>query len=94
MYVHATGRAARLGLVIGKKQAPRAVTRNLVKRIAREAFRTRRADFDGFDLLLRLHARFDPRALPSASSPALRALCGDEIGALLGRAAREICKRS
>ena len=39
LYGKPTGNEARLGLVIGKKFAPRAVTRNLIKRLAREAFR-------------------------------------------------------
>ena len=88
-----TGNEARLGLVIGKKYAPRAATRNLVRRIAREAFRLRRAEFGGWDVLLRLHTRFDKKALPSASSPPLRALCRSEIEALLDKAAREVTRR-
>ena len=79
--------------MIGKKYAPRAATRNLVRRIAREAFRLRRADFGGWDVLLRLHTRFDKKALPSAASVPLKALCRIEIDELLGKAAREIAKR-
>lgn len=93
VYGRPTGNEARLGLVIGKKYAPRAATRNLVRRIAREAFRLRRADFGGWDVLLRLHTRFDKKALPSASSPPLRALCRSEIEALLDKAAREVTRR-
>jgi len=93
VYGRATGKDARLGLVIGKKYAPRAVTRNLVRRIAREAFRVRRAQFEGFDLLLRLHTKFDRKAMPGASSPPLKALCRAEIEALLEKAAREAAKR-
>ena len=74
VYGRQTDGAARLGLVIGKKYAPRAVTRNLVRSIAREAFRVNRAQFDGFDLLLRLHTKFDRKSLPGASSPPLKAL--------------------
>lgn len=48
---------ARLGLVIGKKQLKRAVHRNLVKRLARENFRVRRAGLAGYDLVLRLMVR-------------------------------------
>ncbi|KVD81724.1 ribonuclease P protein component [Burkholderia sp. ABCPW 14] len=94
IYGKPTGRDARLGLVIGKKYAPRAVTRNLVKRLAREAFRTRRAEFAGWDILLRLHARFDKKAMPSAASAPLAALCAGEIRELLDRAAREIVRRN
>lgn len=93
VYGRQTDGAARLGMVIGKKYAPRAVTRNLVRRIAREAFRTNRAQFDGFDLLLRLHTKFDRKSLPGASSPPLKALCRDEIEMLLGKAAREVARR-
>ena len=93
VYGRETGGPARLGLVIGKKFAPRAVTRNLVRRMAREAFRTQRASFDGFDLLLRLHTKFDRKALPGASSPPLKALCRDEIVMLFGKAAREVARR-
>ena len=42
LYGKPSGTQARLGLVIGKKQAPRAVTRNLIKRLARDTFRLRR----------------------------------------------------
>lgn len=94
LYGRPTGNEARLGLVIGKKFAPRAVTRNLVRRIAREAFRVRRAQFEGFDLLLRLHTKFDRKALPGASSPGLKALCRGEIETLLEKAAREVSRRS
>jgi ribonuclease P protein component len=93
VYARPTGNDARLGLVIGKKYAPRAVTRNLVRRLAREAFRLRRADFGGWDVLLRLHTRFDKKALPGASSPPLKALCRSEIEVLLDKAAREIARR-
>lgn len=93
VYGRPTGNDARLGLVIGKKYAPRAATRNLVRRLAREAFRLRRAEFGGWDVLLCLHTRFDKKALPSASSPPLRALCRSEIEVLLDKAAREIVRR-
>jgi len=94
VYGRETGGAARLGLVIGKKFAPRAVTRNLVRRIAREAFRVRCMQFDGYDVLLRLHTRFDRKALPSAASTPLKALCRTEIEMLLDKAAREIARRA
>jgi ribonuclease P protein component len=93
VYGRPTGNEARLGLVIGKKYAPRAVTRNLVRRIAREAFRVRRAEFGGWDVLLRLHTKFDRKAMPAASSAPLKTLCKSEIEALLDKAAREIARR-
>jgi len=93
VYARPTGNEARLGLVIGKKYAPRAVTRNLVKRLAREGFRLRRVEFGGWDVLLRLHTKFDRKAMPSGSSPPLKALCRGEIDTLLDKVAREIARR-
>jgi len=93
VYAKPTGQAARLGLVIGKKFAPRAATRNLVKRIAREHFRLRRGEFDGWDVLLRLSTRLNKAELPSAVSPPLRLLCHSEIEFLFGKVAREIARR-
>jgi ribonuclease P protein component len=93
VYARPTGHEARLGLVIGKKFAPRAATRNLVKRVAREAFRLRRAEFGGWDILLRLSARFEKAAFTSATSPPLKALCRAEIEELLLKTAREIARR-
>ncbi|MEI5999123.1 ribonuclease P protein component [Paraburkholderia bengalensis] len=93
VYARPTGNEARLGLVIGKKYAPRAVTRNLAKRLAREAFRVRRAQLGGWDVLLRLHTKLDRKAMPSGSSPPLKALCRGEIDVLLDKAAREIARR-
>ncbi|CAN7553568.1 ribonuclease P protein component [Trinickia sp. LjRoot230] len=93
VYARPTGSDARLGLVIGKKFAPRAATRNLVRRIARETFRLRRADFGGWDVLLRLHTRVNKTAYPSAASRPLKALCRTEIEALLEHVASEIARR-
>jgi ribonuclease P protein component len=94
LYGKPTGNEARLGLVIGKKFAPRAVTRNLIKRLAREAFRMRRTELGGWDILLRLHTKIDRKAMPSAKSPPLRTLCREEIESLLDRAMREVAKRT
>jgi ribonuclease P protein component len=94
LYGKPTGNEARLGLVIGKKFAPRAVTRNLIKRFAREAFRLRRAELGGWDILLRLHAKIDRKAMPSATSPPLRTLFREEIDGLLDRAVREAARRT
>jgi ribonuclease P protein component len=46
--------SARLGLVIPKKHARRAVARNLLKRIGREAFRRMRSGLPCRDLIVRL----------------------------------------
>ncbi len=50
--VQASG--ARLGVVVAKKLARRAVQRNLLKRLAREAFRNVRPRLPPCDLVLRL----------------------------------------
>lgn len=50
------GTHARLGVVVAKKLARRAVQRNLVKRLGREIFRNRRASLPPYDLILRLSA--------------------------------------
>ena len=43
---------ARLGIVVGRKNVKRAVQRNRIKRIAREAFRARKEDFGSLDLVV------------------------------------------
>ncbi|HEY9017927.1 ribonuclease P protein component [Thiomicrospira sp.] len=42
----------RLGLAVSKKQLPRAVWRNRVKRIAREAFRQHKLELCGYDIVV------------------------------------------
>ncbi|HHT00043.1 MAG TPA: ribonuclease P protein component [Thiomicrospira sp.] len=42
----------RLGLAIAKKQLSRAVWRNRVKRIAREAFRSHKKELSGYDIVV------------------------------------------
>ena len=56
---------ARLGIVVGKRVARRAVDRSLLKRLVRETFRRQQHELRGFDLLVR------PR----------RVLSGNEIAA-------------
>lgn len=76
---------ARLGLIIAKRFARRAVLRNLVKRLAREAFR-QHASIPPCDVVLRL-ARPLPRA-DRAGKQAWRM----EIDGLLTRLNGELCK--
>ncbi len=71
---------ARLGVVVAKRLAPRAVTRNLVKRIAREIFR--KAELKGVDCIVRLSQPLAKRPQP-ASTRALRTLVGAELARLL-----------
>lgn len=46
--------AARLGLIVPKRLAKRAVLRNLIKRLAREAFRSVSPSLPAVDVVLRL----------------------------------------
>ena len=45
---------ARIGIVVGRKNLPRAVDRNALKRIVREAFRDQRSELPPRDMLIRL----------------------------------------
>lgn len=47
---------ARLGIIAGRKAAPRAVDRNRAKRLMREAFRTALATLGPYDVTLQLRA--------------------------------------
>lgn len=70
---------ARMGVVVAKKLARRAVLRNLVKRISREVFRMSRGGLPCLDLVIRL------------SAPALgasRIQLREDLLALLGRLPR------
>ena len=71
---------ARLGVVVAKKLAKRANTRNLVKRIARECFRRNRVVLPAVDMVVRLHA-------PVAS--ATRAELNQDLLALFQRLPRQ-----
>ena len=51
---------ARLGLVVGKKLLKRAVDRNRLKRVVREAFRLRRCTLPACDLIVRLAVKPRP----------------------------------
>ena len=50
----AAGSPGRIGYVIGRRQLPRAVDRNRLRRLLRETLRGRRAMTEGFDIVLRL----------------------------------------
>lgn len=73
--------AARLGLVIPKKQAATAVLRNAIKRQAREMFRLRRASLPSLDLVLRL------TTVVTGHGPSQRRAWRAETGMLLDRLA-------
>ncbi|HTY98296.1 MAG TPA: ribonuclease P protein component [Rhodocyclaceae bacterium] len=74
------GTSARLGLVIPKRLARRAVMRNLAKRLAREAFRDVRTQLPMMDLVLRLS-----RAATSTATRDLPKVWRREIDLLLSR---------
>lgn len=74
---------ARLGLIIPKRFAPLAVTRNAIKRVLREAFRLQRAGLPDGDLVFRLVSRPAPASLTS-----LKREVRAEADRLLGKIAR------
>ncbi|MBO4789380.1 MAG: ribonuclease P protein component [Oxalobacter sp.] len=57
---------ARLGIVVAKRFAPRAVTRNTVKRLCREVFR--QTVLPSMDCLIRLSASVCKRTQPATGS--------------------------
>jgi ribonuclease P protein component len=77
-----------LGCMVPKRQARRAVTRNLVRRQMRESFRRHAAALPMGLWLLRLHAGFPKADFPSARSPALAEAVRCELERLLTNAAR------
>ena len=93
-----------LGSVVPKRHARRAVTRALLKRQIRHAVNVQ-AGLAGLDpveatsshtgltqglWVVRLCTPFDKQKFPSASSEALRLAAAEELGALLGHAARRV----
>ena len=53
----------RLGLIIAKRFAAKAVTRNAIKRVIREAFRLKRHALPPKDFVFRLHSKVAPVSL-------------------------------
>src|SRR5438067_9706039 len=70
---------ARLGVVAAKRFAPRAVTRNTIKRITRELFRT--TPMPALDCIVRLSRPVNTKAGP-ATNAALKALLRVELARL------------
>ena len=82
---------ARLGLVIPKKQARRAVLRNAVKRQARELFRVSRAQLPAVDIVLRLTKPLDrPKQPGLAFNSIARARWRTEIAGLFERLGHKV----
>jgi ribonuclease P protein component len=71
---------ARLGMIIAKRHLRRAVDRNLVKRLVREIFRTRRSELPSCDLIVRLAVKLglpiDRRALAGEIQNLLQRIIG------------------
>ena len=53
----------RLGVVVSRRFLPRAVDRNTLKRVVREAFRVRRAELPDGDILIRLRQSLKGRSV-------------------------------
>ena len=71
---------ARLGIVVAKRFAPRAVTRNTIKRVARELFR--QAELPSLDCIVRLSKPINVKTAP-ATSVQLKVLLRTELTRLL-----------
>lgn len=78
-----TSGLARLGLVIPKRHAARATTRNALKRVIREAFRQRRHALAPGLYVMRLHSRIGAQSLT-----ALKAAARSEADAHFDRSRR------
>jgi ribonuclease P protein component len=63
---------ARLGVVVAKRFAPRAVTRNTIKRVTRELFR--QTGLPAIDCLVRLAKPVNSKAGPATTAALKRAL--------------------
>jgi ribonuclease P protein component len=71
---------ARLGIVAAKRYAPRAVTRNTIKRVTRELFR--QTSLPALDCIVRLSKPVNTKADPATSSR-LKAQLRTELARLL-----------
>jgi ribonuclease P protein component len=67
----AEGAMGRAGYVIGKQQLTRAVDRNRLRRLLREAVRKRRPALDAFDILLRLRRGCLPSGITAVGAEAV-----------------------
>ncbi len=77
-----------LGLVVPKRHAKRAVTRNLIKRQVRALMASQGTALPAGLWVLRLRAPFDRQEFLSPASDVLRASAHEELVALLDRALR------
>jgi ribonuclease P protein component len=84
----------RLGLVVPKRHAKRAVTRNTIKRQARALGSLHREALGEGAYVLRLKAPFGPPTYRAASSDALRAAVRHEINAMFVAATTALVARA
>lgn len=75
-----------LGLVIPKRHAKRAVTRNLIKRQVRAVLLQHACELPSGLWVVRLRAPFDKQQFHSPGSDPLRACAREELSELFGRA--------
>ncbi|WP_432785858.1 Ribonuclease P protein component [Oligella sp. MSHR50489EDL] len=68
---------ARLGLIIAKRHAQKAASRNAIKRVIRESFRVRRHQLPPGDYIVRLH-----RKIPDCSLTELKKITRQELDSL------------
>ena len=72
MVVAAAGPTGRVGYVIGSKLLRRAIDRNRLKRMLREAIRARRPALNAFDVVLRLRHPCAPYEVATAAADGAR----------------------
>nr|WP_273473178.1 ribonuclease P protein component [Sphaerotilus sulfidivorans] len=92
LFVPGQSTSLRLGLVVPKRHARRAVTRTLVKNQLRDAMRRHLPHLAPGDWVLRLRAPIDRARFPSARSEALAAELRGEIDRLLADAMRRTAR--
>ncbi|MFM2112387.1 MAG: hypothetical protein RLZZ271_1047, partial [Pseudomonadota bacterium] len=78
----------RIGCVLPKRWARRAVTRNLLRRLIMSLARQCLLQASTGDYVIRLRAGFDKQAFPSASSEALKGAMRDELQNLFAQLAK------
>lgn len=79
-----------LGMVVPKRHARRAVTRNLIKRQMRAHMRERLAELPCGEWVLRLRTGIDRQTFTSAASEPLQQAVRSELDGLLRDAARRV----
>jgi len=75
---------ARIGIIVSKRVAPRAVDRNRAKRLVRETFRKLRSRLDGIDVLVELR-RCPTRQFQAAAAGEISRLLEELVSRPTGR---------